>query len=233
MQLKALNLYAEIEEYLDFNDETKSLHSAFKEIVEELNTKTLIDIGCGQGAFLQSLNNLNIESLGIDLSPTQIEICNINNINAKCIDLCKVDNKFDCATAIFDVVNYIPKKNIRKFFECVKKVLNINGYFIFDVNTLYGFEEVAQGVLNIDTDNKFIAIDATYEKKILETSITVFNQKGDIYKKEKESIRQFYYSKDFLIKELKLSSFDVESVLEFKLHDVDEYDKQIFICKAT
>jgi cyclopropane fatty-acyl-phospholipid synthase-like methyltransferase len=229
--LNGLNLYAKIEQYFDFDEEVNALHNTFIEIVNELKPKSLLDIGCGQGQFLQNYSSMDIETLGIDLSSSQIKICTSKNINAKCIDLCKVDKKFDCSTAIFDVINYIPKKNIRNFFKCANKVLNKDGYFIFDINTLYGFEEVAQGILNIEKDNQFINIDAIYEDKKLETKITIFSEDNTLYKKEQSTIEQYYHSKEFLTKELKLCNFEVESVLEFKLHDVDEFDKQIFICK--
>ena len=229
--MQGLNLYAQIEQYLEFTEEVKALHRTFKEIVEELSPKSLIDIGCGQGAFLEDINSLNINTFGIDLSSSQVEFCKQKNINAKCIDLCEVNEKFDCATAIFDVINYIPKKDIRSFFECSSKVLNKDGYLVFDINTLYGFEDVAQGSLNIDIDDKFIAIDALYEDTTLETTITVFNKENDLYTKDSGTITQYYHPKEFLTKELELCGFDVESVLEFKLHDVEEFDKQIFIAK--
>jgi cyclopropane fatty-acyl-phospholipid synthase-like methyltransferase len=229
--LHGLNLYSQIEQYLEIDDEAKALHTTFKDIIDELKPNSLLDIGCGQGAFLETLELDNITTLGIDLSSSQIEVCTKKNLNVKCVDLCKINEKFDCATAIFDVINYIPKKNIRNFFTCVYKSLKKNGYFIFDINTLYGFEEVAQGALNIDMLDKFISIDAVYENKILETNITLFSSIKELYKKENGTIKQYYHSKDFLNKELKLCGFDIESAIEFKLHDVEEFDKQIFICK--
>ncbi len=229
--MKELDLYSRVEEHLGIEEETKALHTAFLEIIGELKSKTLLDIGCGQGFFLEKLEDMNIESLGIDLSPNQIKICTNKNLNAKCIDLCKVTKKFECATAIFDVVNFVTKKNIRNFFECAFRVLKKDGYFLFDVNTLYGFEDVAQGSMNINLKDDFIAVDAIYENKSLNTNITLFTKKGELYEKESQNIKQDYHTKEFLEKELKKCGFDVESVLSFKLYDVEEFDKQIFICK--
>jgi len=229
--LNGLNLYALIEQYLDFDDEVIALHSTFKEIIDELAPSSLIDIGCGQGQFIELMQSEELKVSGIDLSSTQIDIAKQKVVDAKCIDLCKVDEKYDCATAIFDVINYIPKKNIRKFFQCAAKVLNKGGYFIFDTNTLYGFEEVADGSINIDNEDRFISIDAIYDNKILETNITVFTKEQDLYKKETGTIEQFFHTKEFLITELELCGFEIESVMSFTLHDVEEFDKQIFICK--
>ncbi len=231
--MQGLNLYSKIEKYLDIDEQANALHTTFQDIVAQLNPSSLLDIGCGQGAFLETLKDSPIKTLGIDLSSSQIEICNQKNITAKCINIDKVDQKFDCATAIFDVINYISKEDIPKFLENINKVLNKDGYLIFDINTLYGFEDVTQGVLNIDLEDKFIAIDATYDEDILETNITLFSQDKDCYKKENETIKQYFHSKEFLIKELKNYGFEVEAVQNFKLHDVEESDKQLFIVKKV
>lgn len=92
-------------------------------------------------------------------------------------DVEKLEEKFDCATAIFDVLNYIPKIELEKFILQVNKVLNRNAYFIFDVNTYFGFDEVAQGTINIDIEDKFIAIDAFFENDKLQTNITLLKKK--------------------------------------------------------
>ncbi len=231
--MQGLNLYAQIEQYFEFEDEVEALHSTFKDIIDELKPDSLLDIGCGQGEFLQKLSYLEIKTLGIDLSSTQIKIAKLKNLDVQCIDLCDIDKTFDCATAVFDVVNYISQNEINSFFKCCSKSLNYSGYFIFDINTLYGFEEVADGTLTIDNDKKFISIDALYSDEVLQTDITVFTKDKDLYKKEMGTIKQFYHSKEFLSSQLKNCNFEIESVLEFKLHDVEQFDKQIFICRKV
>ena len=65
--------------------------------------------------------------------------------------------------------------------------LNNNGYFIFDTNSLFGFEEVAQGSLNINLRNKFISIDALFKEEKLKTDIRVFtHEKNNLFKKEED-----------------------------------------------
>ena len=41
----------------------------------------------------------------------------LKGLNAKAIALVDVKEKFDCATAIFDVLNYIPKKELKTFIK--------------------------------------------------------------------------------------------------------------------
>ena len=94
------------------------------------------------------------------MSSEQIKVCKEKGLDVACIDIAEVKNKFDCATAIFDVLNYMDKQILEKFIKDTYSLLEENGYFIFDINTLYGFEEVAQGALNINLEDKFIGIDA-------------------------------------------------------------------------
>jgi SAM-dependent methyltransferase len=230
-----LNLYAKIEEYLDFEDEVFRLHSEFMSIIIEKKLDNILDVGCGQGSFLNQLALLELNSFGIDLSSEQIKICKKNGIkNVSSMPLNEVKEKYDCATAIFDVINYIPKNGIKTFFDEMNLVLNQGGYFIFDVNSLFGFEDVAQGTLSMDLGDKFIVIDATFEEEKLFTDITLFKQdKNNLFKKENDAIIQYYYETNELKKLLKESGFEVERVLDFNLHDCGQSDKEIYICKKS
>eukprot|EP01029_Cantina_marsupialis_P007046 TRINITY_DN17781_c1_g1_i1.p2 TRINITY_DN17781_c1_g1~~TRINITY_DN17781_c1_g1_i1.p2 ORF type:complete len:171 (+),score=35.96 TRINITY_DN17781_c1_g1_i1:1344-1856(+) len=159
-----LDLYSKIEPYLDFQEEVYELHKEFLAHVMTKELDNILDIGCGQGYFIENLNLNKKTSFGIDLSEQQIEFCKQKGLeNVASMPLEEVENKYDCATAIFDVINYIPQNQLEKFFQDTNKVLNENGYFIFDVNTYFGFDEVAQGCITLDRDDKFITIDAIFE----------------------------------------------------------------------
>lgn len=230
--MQPLDLYASIEEYLEFEDEVQTLYDAIANIAISKNPKTLIDIGCGQGEFCRLLASNGIKTLGVDLSAKQIEIANSKNIDAKCIDIKDIKEKYDCATAVFDVVNYLPQDYIKSFLTHSYNLLNDGGYFIFDINSLYGFDEVAPGTLNIDGNDKFICIDANFNDTTLFTDITVFSKNGDYYTKESGTIEQYYYSIPELENILKSIGFKVEDVIDIKLHEFSQADdKFIFICK--
>ena len=230
-----LNLYAKIEEYLDFEDEVARLHGEFLSLIFEKGLNNILDVGCGQGSFIKNLNQNGLDCFGIDLSSEQIRIAKKNGLkNVSATSLANIKEKYNCTTAIFDVINYIPKNYIKTFFDEMNLVLNQGGYFIFDVNSLFGFEEVAQGTLNIDLEDKFIAIDANFEENKLITDITLFSQnKNKLFTKENDCIIQHYYKNSELKELLKNSGFEVENILNFNLHSDEESDKFIFICKKS
>ena len=227
-----LDLYAKVEPYLDFEEEVYTLHKEFLRFVMVNELDNIIDIGCGQGYFLENLMVNKKKYFGIDLSIEQIKVCEAKNLNAKAIALKDVTEKFDCATAIFDVLNYIPKVELKQFIKETNLVLNQGAYFIFDVNSFFGFDEVAQGCITIDVEDKFIAIDANFENNKLQTDITLFEkQENGFFSKEQDSIIQEYHSKEFLTKLLKECGFEIQEIKEFNLHTPDNADKLIFICK--
>lgn len=227
-----LDLYAKVEPYLDFEEEVYTLHKEFLRFVMVNDLDNIIDIGCGQGYFLENLKVNKKKYFGIDLSVEQIKVCQEKNLNAKAIDLKDVKEKFDCATAIFDVLNYIPKNELKIFLEQTYEILNQNAYFIFDVNSYFGFDEVAQGTITIDVEDKFIAIDANFENNKLQTDITLFEkQENGLFSKEQDSIIQEYHSKEFLTKILEEIGFKLIEIKEFNLHTDEIADKLIFICK--
>lgn len=227
-----LDLYAKVEPYLDFEEEVYFLHKEFLRFVMVNDLDNIIDIGCGQGYFLENLKVNKKKYFGIDLSVEQIKVCQEKNLNAQAIDLKDVKEKFDCATAIFDVLNYIPKNELKRFLEQTYQILNQNAYFIFDVNSYFGFDEVAQGTITIDVEDKFIAIDANFENNKLQTDITLFEkQENGLFSKEQDSIIQEYHSKEFLSKILEEIGFKQIEIKEFNLHTDEIADKLIFICK--
>lgn len=230
-----LNLYSKIEPYLDFDEEVYSLHKEFLSIIMEEELDEILDIGCGQGYFLENLILNGKKSFGIDLSEAQIEACKEKGLeNVACIDLKDIKEKFNCASAIFDVINYIPNEYLEDFFKNVNLILNQGSYFIFDVNSYFGFDEVAQGCITIDLEDKFIGIDAVFEDEKLITDLTLFSkQKDEFFRKESDSITQYYHRTDKLKELLKKTNFEIEEIREFNLHGFDEADKLIFICKKT
>lgn len=227
-----LELYAKIEQYLDFKTEVSNLHNTFIGLVIKQNSKNVIDIGCGQGAFLELLQKHNITNFGVDLSQTQTQIAIDKKLNAKCCDISQINEKFDCATAIFDVVNYIHPDDLDDFFQNVSNLISPNGSFIFDVNTKFAFEEIVEGAISIDKDEIFISIDAHFEKNILNTNIVVFESSSSgLYIKQKDTVIQYFHSKDSIIKSAKKAGFCLTKTIGFNLHGFDKDDKIIFIFK--
>jgi len=193
----ALDLYAKVEDLLGVTEVTPILNEYYFNALDGLEFKTLLDVGCGSGGFLEelSLGYPQVKTKGIDLSPVMVEMTQAKGMNAECIDLCKLDGKFDVITAIFDMVNYLDRDNLKRFLRCVEERLEEGGHFIFDINTLYAFKVVAAGSFIKDAGDRFVTIDSDYEEDRAEyyMDFTLFEKEGDCFKKSQDSITQYFY----------------------------------------
>ncbi len=192
-----LELYAKIEPLLGFEDEAERLYELYIEILKSWRPETLIDIGCGSGKFLSFVK----ESLaakrvfGVDLSETMVSRAKKRGVEAEVLDICALDESFEAATAVFDVLNYLDENGLRRFMGCVEEILRPGGIFIADINTLYGFEELSPGALVRESQEGFLVLDSEFEEGRLETSIDFFqeDEKG-CYRREHDTILQYYHT---------------------------------------
>jgi predicted TPR repeat methyltransferase len=204
----ALDLYAKVEDLLGVNEITPILNAYYHETLEKLEFKTLLDVGCGSGGFLLELSQKqpHVKTLGIDLSAVMVEMTKSKGLNAQCIDLCKLEGKFDVITAIFDMVNYLDKKSLKHFLSCIEEHLEKGGHFIFDINTLFAFKVVAAGTLIKDDGERFVSIDSDYLEDVGEyyMDFTLFEKNGESFEKSQDSITQYYYKVNEIQKLTKL-----------------------------
>ena len=223
-----LDLYAKIEPLLGLEEEKERLYDLFIQKLQSLGIKSFLDIGCGNGTFMQKAIKKGLECEGVDISYKMVEAARKKELTVYHKDVCEIDTTYEAATAVFDVINYLNKEDLQKFFECVHNILQEGGYFLCDMNTLFGFEEIAQGAINIDTDEEFVAIDAEFKKDRLETDIVYFTKQDDCYQKEKGSIVQYYHDINY-IKKLGFKLVDMDFISLFG----EESDKVLLTLKKV
>lgn len=225
----SLDLYAKIETHLSFKKEIDKLHNIFLERLKNLGVKRVLDIGCGSGDFILKAKRAGFDIEGIDLSVEMIKRASKKGVRAYNKDLCQIDKKYDAAVAIFDVLNYLEISSLKKFLCCVDNVLENSGYFICDINTLYGFEEVAPGAVVIDKEDIFISLDAEFKDDKLITKIVTFKKDKNCFKKESGDIVQYYHEVDDLKVCKSLELIDIDFVSLFS----DVFDKAILTYKKV
>lgn len=96
-------------------------------IVQNFNPKKTLDVGCAKGFLVKSLNNLGVDSFGIDPSDYALleapeEIKDKLSLGvAQSIDF--KDNSFDLVTC-FDVMEHIAEKDVYKSLKEMLRVTN-------------------------------------------------------------------------------------------------------------
>ncbi len=228
----SLDLYAKVEDLLGVKEAAPGLYAHYLLFLNSIGFETLLDVGCGSGDFLYQMQSaLDIPFVkGIDLSPLMVAKSKEQGLDAECLNLCDLKGKYDIITAVFDMLNYLDKDALRGFLECVKEHLNTDGFFLCDINTLYGFENVAVGSFIVDDTSRFLTIDSDFEAGEYVSEFTLFEKEDTCFKKSQEIIKQYYHTVDELVA---LSGLELVSCDDVVLYELDEADKVFVVLRKS
>ena len=226
----SLDLYAKVEDLLGVKEAAPSLYAHYLLFLNPIDFDTLLDVGCGSGDFLRQMQKaLDIPKVkGIDLSPLMVQQTLNQGMDAQCIDLCTLEGRYDVITAVFDMLNYLDREALKNFLNCVKDHLNEDGLFLCDINTLYGFENVAVGSFIVDDEERFLTVDSDFEEGEYSSDFTLFEKNGECFKKSQETIKQYHHSIDDIVQ---FSGLELVANDEVKLYGFDEADKVFLVLK--
>ena len=222
-----LDLYSKAEHLLGIEEATEALYDLYRSELDDYHVKTLLDVGCGRGGFMKRMISDGVICKGVDLSPLMIAECKADGLDAECIDVADVDGKYEAIVSIFDVLNFLNKDELLKFLDAVADKLHDNGVFIADINTLYGFCDVAEGTMSSDSEDEFLSVDAIFENDKLHTKFTLFEKEedGKYAKYQDTTIQHFHKIKTFQ----KLTGLKLVEKQTFSLYDTE--DKTLLIFK--
>ena len=228
----SLDLYAKVEDLLGVKEVAPRLYAHYLLFLNTIDFETLLDVGCGSGDFLLQMQKaLDIPQVkGIDLSPLMVSKTREYKLDAECIDLCDLEGKYDVITAVFDMLNYLNPEKLTHFLYCVKEHLHEGGVFLCDINTLYGFENVAVGSYIVDDDERFLTVDSDFEEGEYVSEFTLFENEGRCFKKSQETIKQYYHTIDDLVK---YSNFEMLVSDEVNLYELEVSDKMFVVLKKV
>ena len=189
-----LDLYAKAEHLLGIDEATEALYDVYRAELDSYEVKTLLDVGCGRGGFMQRMISDGVKCKGVDLSLVMIEDCKAQDLDAECIDISKATGKYDAIVSIFDVLNFMDKDSLLKFLDAIADRLEDDGVFMADINTLFGFSNVAEGTMSRDAGDEFLNVDAVFRGDELRTMFTLFEQNNDkLYTKHQDYITQYFH----------------------------------------
>ena len=226
----SLDLYAKVEDLLGVKEAAPSLYAHYLLFLQSQDFTSLLDVGCGSGDFLRQMQGaLDIPQVkGIDLSPLMVTQTLEQGYDAECIDLCDLSGSYDVITAVFDMLNYLNKAQLPIFLLCVKEHLTEGGLFLCDINTLFGFENVAVGSFIVDDEDRFLTVDSDFENGEYISEFTLFEKEDACFKKSQEIIRQYYHTVDELVK---LSGLELLVNDEVNLYELEDADKRFLVFK--
>jgi ubiquinone/menaquinone biosynthesis C-methylase UbiE len=182
----------------------------FPELLDYLGyqPKSILDLACGTGTFAIEIAKLGIETTGVDISSRMLSIAkkkakeekvSIRWLHQDMMNL-KLNQKVDMCTCWFDSLNYmLERDDLSVVFQKVQNALQPGGYFIFDMNTIYGLiENWNRFPSYVPQDNaKCFEVHQPsydYETNIASMKITGFIKEGDAWKRIQEIHREKAYT---------------------------------------
>lgn len=128
--------YDKLMDHVDYESWADYIQLLFE--IYGVETKTVIDGGCGTGRMMKALEKKNFQVCGFDLSFNMIQ-----EAKKRCTgplwqgDLrnFSLGSTRDAFICLYDTIHYLSADSICRLFEAVYRVLKPDGLFIFDVVT--------------------------------------------------------------------------------------------------
>ncbi|AUC60171.1 hypothetical protein AA637_02930 [Cyanobacterium sp. HL-69] len=124
----------------DREDIKTVLKKDYSYLIENLNINKadslFIDVGCGRGEWLEIVQELGYQGIGVDLNQVMSQDCNDHGLNviiSDCVEYLQSleDNSVDVVTG-FHIVEHLPLEIILNLFRQCLRVLKTQGMVIFE-----------------------------------------------------------------------------------------------------
>ena len=180
----------------DYPQYSARIASLFPEVLSHFKLKphSLLDLACGEGTFAVAMAKHNLQVTGLDQSPEMIALAQAKAENEGVPvtfiegDMRKLtfSSAFNVITCWFDSLNYLLNlDDLSATFRGVARALVDDGFFIFDLNTIYWLVTLAQRypcIVERETDTIFQVHRHSYN---FETNIGTFHITGFIKEEDR------------------------------------------------
>ncbi len=147
----------------------------------------IADVGCGTGTVCNILCDRGYDMIGIDASGDMLNVASEKSGDKNILYLNQDMTNFelygtvDVILCLLDSVNYLTDDGeLDKFFALCNNYLNDGGIVIFDVNTMYKFENIlADNIYNFEDECLFYSWENNFDGKICEFYLNFFVKKDD------------------------------------------------------
>lgn len=193
--------------YLHFSQSLAE--TVLPEYLEELGLKPKkgLDIACGEGTLAVGLAERGVQMTGIDQSEQMIALAR-ERARAASVDVdfrvedmrtLPFEGAFDLVTCFFDSLNYmLTIRDLQDAFKGAYRALREGGFYIFDMNTVYGLavDWMRQKTYIQNETDDFIEIhqqEFDYENLVASMYVTVFQKEGEHWARFDETHRERGY----------------------------------------
>lgn len=238
---KVYDLFMDNIPYEEWTDYVKELFAE-----EGVKDGILLDLGCGTGSVTELLAESGFDMIGIDNSEEMLEIAmeKREESGLDILYLLQDMREFELygtvkgVVSICDSMNYIlDDEDLLDVFKLVHNYLDNEGIFIFDMNTMYKYEQIlADNTFAEDREESSFIWENYYdeEEEINQYDLSLFVQEKDgRYRKYEETHLQRAYEQQCVEELIKESGLELLHVYDAFTKDLPAEDSQriYFVCR--
>lgn len=167
----------------------------------------VLDLGCGTGSLTQLLAEAGYDMIGVDVSEDMLEIARDkkDKTGLDILYLLQDMREFElygtvkAVVSICDSMNYLmSEEDLLSVFRLVNNYLDPGGMFIFDLNTVYKYQElIGDATIAENREHCSFIWENTYyeEEQVNEYDLTIFQREASgLYRKFEETHFQKAYA---------------------------------------
>jgi len=212
----------------------------------------VLELGCGTGQMTRLLSDAGYDMIGVDMSEDMLSVAMAENEEGKILYLNQDMREFElygtvrAVVSVCDSMNYIiDDEDMLQVLKLVNNYLDPKGIFVFDINTIYKYEELLgeKTICENREDGSFIW-ENFYDKeeRINEYDLTIYSrleEDEELY----ERFEEVHYQRAYDLAEMKelieeagmdfIDSFAVDMgegpVEEVPGKEPEEYCEKIYV----
>ncbi len=238
---KVYDLFMDNIPYEEWTDYVKELFAE-----EGIKEGILLDLGCGTGSVTEGLAKSGFDMIGIDNSEEMLDIAmeKREESGLDILYLLQDMREFELygtvkgVVSICDSMNYILEdEDLLEVFRLVHNYLDNEGIFIFDLNTMYKYEEIlADNTFAEDREESSFIWENYYdeEEEINQYDLSLFVREEDgRYRKYEETHLQRAYEKERVEELIRESGLELLHVYDAFTRDLPAEDAEriYFVCR--
>ena len=213
--------------------------------VLDFSPASVLDLACGAGEFAIDQAKAGRLVVGLDQSPSLLRLAEAAALEEGAqvrwvqgdMSHFSLAERFDCVTCWFDSLNYLVKiEDLTNCFKAVFNHLNPGGYFLFDMNTIYGIVVQWQKnpyFIQQETPDylEVCANSCDYENSVAQMRIIMFERQGESWVRYEEVHTERGYTVDDILLLLENAGFAVRHLLgnPLLMRQLETEDSRLFV----